>query len=77
MTLTNPPAETYEVSARFYAAIQANVSRLEANALQDELLAASLEHPGHRERQNRLVLAQRQQAEHFRNFLAATRIRIR
>ena len=34
MTLTNPPAETYEVSARFYAAIQANTDGMKEAAAQ-------------------------------------------
>jgi hypothetical protein len=70
-------SEPYEVSPRFYAAMQAKALSLEANARQDELFAASLEDPNHRERQNRLVQAQREQAERLRNFLADTRMRIK
>jgi hypothetical protein len=77
MAFPKLPTEPYEVSPRFYAAMHAKASSLEANAQQDELFAASLEHPGHRERQNRLVLAQREQAERFRNFLADTRLRVK
>jgi hypothetical protein len=57
--------------------MRAKALSLEANARQDELFAASLEDPNHRERQNRLVQAQREQAERFRNFLADTRMRIK
>ncbi len=77
MALPNLPDEPYEVSPRFYTAMLAKALTLEANARRDELVAASLEHPGHRERQNRLVLAQREQAARLRNFLADARTRVR
>ncbi len=77
MTAPKLTAEPYEISLRFHCALWANVFRLEANALKDELFAASLHNLGHRRRQNRLVQAQRDEAGRFRNFLAATRIRVR
>jgi hypothetical protein len=67
--------EPYEISVRFYCALRAKAARLEADACKDELVAASLEHPGHRQRQKLLIQAQREDAARFRNFLAGTRIR--
>jgi hypothetical protein len=77
MALPNLLTEPYEVSPRFYVAMHTKALTLEANARQDELFAASLEHPGHRERHNRLVLAQRELAARMRNFLADTRTRVK
>jgi hypothetical protein len=70
-------SEPFEISLRFYCAIESNALRLETDAQKDQLLAASLQHPGHRRRQNLLVQAQRDDAARFRNFLAQTRIRNR
>jgi hypothetical protein len=70
-----PQSEPYEISVRFYIALWANALRLEADADKDELAAASLEHPGHLQRQKLLVQAQREDAARFRNFLADTCIR--
>jgi hypothetical protein len=67
--------EPYEISVRFYVALWSNALRLEADADKDELAAASLQHPGHLQRQKLLVQAQRQDAARLRNFLADTRIR--
>jgi hypothetical protein len=68
-------SEPYEISVRFYIALWANALRLEAAADRDELSAASLEDPGHLQRQKLLVQVQREDAARFRNFLADTRIR--
>jgi hypothetical protein len=75
MTHTRLKSEPYEISARFYDALRAKALRLEADAQQDELGAASLEHPGHLERQKLLIQTQREDAARFRNFLAGARIR--
>jgi hypothetical protein len=75
MTQTQLKSEPYEISVRFYIALWANALRLEADADKDELAAASLEHPGHLQRQKLLVQAQREDAARFRTFLAGTRIR--
>jgi hypothetical protein len=75
MTRPQLHSEPYEITVRFYDALRAKALRLEADAQQDELVAATLEHPGHLQRQKLLVQAQREDAARFRNFLAATRIR--
>lgn len=75
MTRPQLKSEPFEISVRFYGALRGKALRLEADARKDELAAASLEHPGHLERQNLLVQAQREEAAHLRNFLAGTRIR--
>lgn len=75
MTHLQLDSEPYEISLRFYGALRAKALRLEADARKDELVAASLEHPGHLQRQKLLVHAQRQDAARFRNFLAGTRVR--
>jgi hypothetical protein len=75
MTQTQLKSEPYEISVRFYDALRAKALRLEADADQDELVAASLEHPGHLKRQKLLIQTQREDAARFRNFLAGTRIR--
>ncbi len=76
MTIPTLNSEPYEISLRFYCALEAKALSLEADAQKDELFAASLHHPGHRHRQNLLIQAQRDDAGRFRNFLARTRIRI-
>jgi hypothetical protein len=75
MTRPQLNSEPYEISVRFYGALRAKVLRLEADAHKDELVAASLEHPGHLQRQKLLIQAQREDAARLRNFLAGTRIR--
>jgi hypothetical protein len=75
MTPPQLHSEPYEITVRFYDALRAKGLRLEADAQQDELVAATLEHPGHLQRQKLLVQARREDAARFRNFLAATRIR--
>jgi hypothetical protein len=75
MTHTQLKSEPYEISVRFYDALRAKALRLEADADQDEFVAASLEHPGHLKRQKLLIQTQREDAARFRNFLACTRIR--
>jgi hypothetical protein len=67
--------EPYQISARLYRAIQERAQHLEEDARNDETFAASLEHPGHLQRQNLLIQAQRDQAERFRSFLATAQIR--
>jgi len=76
MTRPNLSTEPFEISVRFYRALWAKVFSLEADALKDELFAASLHDLGHRRRHKLLVQAQRDEARRFRNFLAATRIRV-
>jgi hypothetical protein len=75
MTRPQLSSEPHEISVRFYLALQSKALRLEADARKDELAAASLEHPGHLQRQRLLVQAQREDAARFRTFLAGTRIR--
>lgn len=77
MTLPKLQIEPYEISIRFYCALREKGLRLEAQARKDELFAASLKHPGHLQRHNRLILAQREDAARIRDFLADSRIRIR
>ena len=68
--------EPYEISARFYRALQAKALGLENDAQHDEVFAASLENPGHLQRQNLLIQTQRDKARRLRNFLAEARIRV-
>ena len=75
MSHPRPESEPYEISARFHRVLQAKAQRLEADAREDERAAASLEHPGHLQRQKLLIQAQRRDAGRFRTFLALTRIR--
>jgi hypothetical protein len=75
MTHTQLKSEPYEISVRFWDALRAKALRLEADAHQDELVAAALEHPSHLQRQKLLVQTQREDAARLRNFLAGTRIR--
>ena len=76
MTHPSLASEPYQISLRFHRALWAQVFSLEANAQKDELFADSLEHLGHRQRQNLLVQVQRDDARRLRNFLARTRIRL-
>jgi hypothetical protein len=76
-TILNVDREPYEISPRFYRALQAKAMSLENDARQDEAFAATLENPDHLQRQNLLIDTQRDQAKRLRDFLAATRIRIR
>jgi fructose-bisphosphate aldolase class 1 len=76
MAVSNLDDEPYEISARFYRALQEEAMSLEADAKKDEAFAASLSHPEHVRRQNRLVRAQRERARDLRNFLAKAEIRI-
>ena len=75
MTHPQLKSEPYEISARFDARLRANAARLEADADRDELVAASLVHPGQLQRQQLLAQTQREDAARIRNFLAGTRIR--
>jgi hypothetical protein len=68
--------EPYHISPRFYQALEAKALRLENDALKDEVFASTLENPGHLERHNRLIQAQRDQARRLRDFLAASQIRV-
>jgi hypothetical protein len=74
-TILNLDREPYEISPRFYRALQAKALTLENDARQDEAFAATLENPDHLQRQNLLIDTQRDQAKRLRDFLAATRIR--
>jgi hypothetical protein len=76
-TILNQDYEPYEISPRFYRALQTKALTLENNARQDEAFAASLENPDHLQRQNRLIETQRDQARRLRDFLAAARTRVR
>jgi hypothetical protein len=75
MTILKLNSEPYEISARFYRALQAKALSLEDDAQNDELFAASLENPGHLQRQNLLIQTQRDKARRLRNFLAEARMR--
>jgi hypothetical protein len=75
-TILNPDREPYEISSRFYRALQAKALTLENDARQDEAFAATLENPDHLQRQILLIETQRDQAKRLRDFLAASRIRI-
>jgi hypothetical protein len=68
--------EPYEISARFYHAVQEKALLLEEDAENDEILAASIEHPCHQQRHRLLAQTQRNEAERFRDFLAASRVRL-
>lgn len=72
----NQDREPYEISARFYHALQAKALTLEEGAQKDEVFASTLGNPGHLRRQHRLIQAQRDQAKRVRSFLAAARIRV-
>jgi hypothetical protein len=76
MTIPKLISEPYEISSRFYRALQEKASSLESDAQKDEVFAQSLENPGHIQRQNLLIEAQRDKARQFRNFLAGARIRM-
>jgi hypothetical protein len=76
MPLSNLNHEPYEISSRFYRALEEMASHLEADAEKDEAVAASLQHPDHLERHRLLVRAQRERAGHLRNFLALSQVRI-
>ncbi|HET6216285.1 MAG TPA: hypothetical protein VFE27_04640 [Acidobacteriaceae bacterium] len=76
MAIPKLNCEPYEISLRFYCALEAKALSLEAGAQKDELFAASLNHPGHRHRQNLLIQAQPDDAGRLRDFLTRTRIRI-
>ena len=75
--ISNVNSEPYEISARFYQALQESALRLEDDAEKDEAFAASLEHPDHLQRHTLLVQAQRERARLLRRFLAEARIRTR
>jgi hypothetical protein len=75
-TILNADHEPYQISPRFYRALQEKALSLENDARQDEAFAATLEHPGHLQRQILLIDTQRDQAKRLRDFLAATCIRI-
>jgi hypothetical protein len=68
--------EPYHISPRFYQALQAKALSLENDAQKDEVFASTLDNPGHRERHNRLIQAQRDQARRLRDFLAASEIHV-
>jgi len=67
--------EPYEVSARFYLAMQVKALSLQADALHDELLSASMANPDQLRRQRLLIQAQRDEAERLKDFLQYTTIR--
>ena len=61
--------EGFEISPRFRKLIEERISRLEADALQDEERAGELENGDHIRRHMRLVAAQRGEALRMRIFL--------
>jgi hypothetical protein len=75
MPICKPNREPYTISAHFYRALHEDMMRLEANADKDQEFAATLEHPDHLRRQNRLVRAQRERAELLYRFLSGARLR--
>jgi hypothetical protein len=75
-TTLNLDHEPYHLSPRFYQALQAKALSLENDAQKDEVFASTLDNPGHLERHNRLIQAQRDQATRLRDFLAASQIRV-
>jgi hypothetical protein len=75
-TALNLDHEPYHISPRFYQALQAKAVSLENDAQNDEVFASTLDNPGHLERHNRLIQAQRDQAKRLRDFLAASQIRV-
>jgi hypothetical protein len=74
MATTRVTLEPYQLSPRFYRAMQVKALSLEVDALRDELAVATLAHRGHVRRQRLLVQAQRDEAERLRDFLARTTI---
>jgi hypothetical protein len=64
--------EPYQLSPRFFRAMQAKALALEANALRDELVADTFEHPDQIRRHRLLIQAQRDEAERLRDFLNRT-----
>ncbi|WP_150132925.1 hypothetical protein [Acidisarcina polymorpha] len=75
MTRIPLPWEPYEISARFYRALQARALTLEIDALGDELQATTIENPDQLRRHRLLARAQRDEAERYRDFLTRTSIR--
>jgi hypothetical protein len=74
MPVCKPNTEPYTISARFYRALHEDMMRLEADAEKDELFAATLKHPDHLLRHNRLVQAQRERAGLLYRFLSAAQV---
>lgn len=66
--------EPYELSPRFYRALQAKALCLEVDALRDELFSLTLTNPEHIRRHRLLVQAQRDEADRLRDFLARTAV---
>jgi hypothetical protein len=64
--------EPYQLSPRFFRAMQAKAIALEVNALRDELVANTFEHPDQIRRHRLLIQAQRDEAERLRDFLTRT-----
>ena len=67
--------EPFQLSPRFYQALQAKAVNLELDAHRDALRAAALNDPEHIARHNRLAAAQREEAARYRSFLAGARMR--
>jgi hypothetical protein len=61
--------EYYEISPRFRSMIEERIARLERDARGDETQVSRLNHPGHIQRQLRLVAIQRAEALRMRLFL--------
>jgi hypothetical protein len=75
MSTLHTRREPYQISSRFYRALQAKALTLEIDALRDELIAASIAHPDQLRRQRLLIQAQRDEADRFRDFLTAVTVR--
>jgi hypothetical protein len=73
--MINVLREPYQISSRFFLAMQVKALSLEANALHDELLSASITNMDQLRRQRLLIQAQRDEAERLRDFLKYTSIR--
>jgi hypothetical protein len=67
--------EPYEISLRFYRAMEAKALLLDVDALRDEVAACSMEDPDQLRRQRTLIQAQRDEAERLRDFLSRTSLR--
>ena len=75
VTPPNFSREPYQISLRFYRALQAKAVLLEVEALRDELVVAVIDNPDQLRRQRLLIQAQRDEAERLREFLVRTTVR--
>jgi hypothetical protein len=75
VTPPNFSLERYQISLRFYRALQAKAILLEVEALGDEFAVAAIGNPDQLRRQRLLIQAQRDEAERLREFLTRTSVR--